>query len=130
MEAVTHGGPYEWGRAAGRWHMRIPVPLKLGPFLAGGNGPIYDLLLIDVTRRGVFITFGREAELAVGSIFCVVRPLGKHDDPVLLPGQLRKIVAEVQIVEVKEGGRALVRVLKGSVIRGTGAERVQGGSVQ
>jgi len=123
MEAVTREGSYRWEDDSLHWKLRIPGPLRFGPFILGGDEPVYNLLLIDVTRHGVYLTFEEGTSLTKGAVFRVVRPLGKHDDPLLSPGQFRKVVALVEIVDISEPGRALVRVLSGSVLSGTGAEK-------
>jgi hypothetical protein len=104
--------------------------MKFGPFLVGGKEPIYELTLIDVSRAGVYLTFPQGATPAKDDVFRVVRPLKRRDDDKLAAGMPRKIVAEVKITRVMESTRVLVRVLRGSVISGTGAERIQGGPVR
>ena len=126
---MTHEGSYRWGHDSLPSGRSIPFSLRLGPFILGGHEPVYDLLLIDVTRRGVYVTFARGTPLVPGTRFNIVRPIGRHDDPILKPGQPRRIVAEVEIIERGDAGRALVRVLGGSVISGTGAEK-KGETVQ
>jgi len=126
MEAIAREGSYGWEDVSLPSKMRIPGPLKFGPFILGGNDPIYNLLLIDVRRRGVYLTFEEGASLTRGAKLRVVRPMGKQDDPLLSPGQLRRVIALVEIVEVGEAGRALVSVLSGSVLTGTGAEKTGG----
>ncbi len=123
MDVMTHEGSYRWGRDSVPSRTRSSVSLRLGPFILGGYKPVYDLLLIDVTLRGVYVTFAAGTPLLPGARFNIVRPLVRRDDPVLESGQPRRIVAEVEIVVVGEAGRTLVRVLRGSVIGGTGAEQ-------
>jgi hypothetical protein len=100
--------------------------LKIGRYLLGGRSLIHDLRLIDVNRRGVFLTFPEGAGLTEDEIFFIVRPLTRQRDAVLNPGQPRKIVAEVEVLQVLDRTRARVRVLRGSVIKGIGAERASG----
>jgi len=118
-------------RAGIEWQNPLPVsragftgPVKIGPFLVGGSGPIHNLPLIDVTRKGLYLTFPEEARPAENEVFRVVRPLGRRADAVLASGRPRKIVAAVKILRVEETTRALVKVLWGSVIKGMGAERI------
>jgi hypothetical protein len=125
MDAMTRGSALEWGHTAKSSGRRFFGPLKIGPFLLGGGGPIYDLPLIDVNRHGVYLTFPEGTMPAENEVFSVVRPLGRREDPVLASGQPRRVVAEVRVVRVVGTSRALVHVLRGSVIKGTGAERIR-----
>jgi hypothetical protein len=125
MDAMTHGSAPEWGHAAKSSGRRFFGPLKIGPFLLGGRRPIHDLRLTDVSRERVYLTFPEGTALAENEVYRIVRPIGRREDPVLVSGQPRKIVAEVQIMKVEESTRALVKVLSGSVIKGTAAERIR-----
>jgi hypothetical protein len=126
MEAVTRSIEREWGHAVDSSQKRFFGPLKIGPFLLGGNGPIHNLSLIDVNQRGVYLTFSERTLLAENDVFRVVRPLTRSTDPTLTSGQPRRIVAEVQVVKVTGRTSVEVKVLRGSVTSGMGAERVRG----
>jgi hypothetical protein len=128
MDATTRGAALEWGHTGDSSRKRFLGPLKIGPFLLGGIEPIYELPLIDVNRQGVYLTFPEGAALAENQIFRIVRPLRRREDPVFASGHPRRVVAKVKIVRVIEKSRVLVRVLKGSIIKGTGAEKIEGGS--
>jgi hypothetical protein len=125
MDAMTHGSAPEWGHAAKSSGRRFFGPLKIGPFLLGGRRPIHDLRLTDVSRERVYLTFPEGTALAENEVYRIVRPIGRREDPVLVSGQPRRVVAEVRVVRVVGTTRALVQVLRGSVIKGTGAERSQ-----
>jgi hypothetical protein len=125
MDVMTYGSALEWGHTTKFSVRRFLGPLKIGPFLLGGGEPIYDLPLIDVNREGVYLTFPEGTAPAENEVFSVVRPLGRREDPVLASGQPRRVVAEVRIASVVRTTRALVHVLRGSVIKGIGAERIQ-----
>lgn len=126
MDTMTRGDALQWGHPATSARMKFVTALNIGPFLLGGSGPVHDLPLIEVTRLGVYITFPTGVRPAENDVFRIVRPLWRREDPVLTSGQPRKVVAEVQIVSVRECPRVLVRVLKGSVISGISAERKSG----
>ena len=130
MDAMTRADAVEWEDKEKSSGMGFWGPLKIGPFLLGGAGPILDLHLIEVNRNGVYLTFPEGTAPAENEVFGVVRPLGRREDPALVSGQPRKIVAEVKIMKVGELNRALVKVLSGSVIKGTAAERIRGGSAR
>jgi hypothetical protein len=123
MEAVTRGVAREWRDTVESSQKRFFGPLKIGPFLLGGSGPIHNLSLIDVNQRGVYLTFSERTLLAENDVFRVVRPLTRRTDPTLASGQPRRIVAEVKVVKVTGRTSVLVQVLRGSVIKGLGAER-------
>ena len=123
MEAVSRGVAREWGHAVDSSQKRFFGPLKIGPFLLGGSRPIHNLSLIDVNQRGVYLTFSEGTLLAEREVFRVVRPLTRRTDPTLASGQPRRIVAEVKVVKVTGRTSVLVQVLRGSVIKGLGAER-------
>ena len=125
MDAMTRGFAVEWGHTAKFSRRRFFGPLKIGPFLLGGRRPIHDLRLTDVSREGVYLTFPEGTALAENEVYRIVRPIGRREDPVLVSGQPRRVVAEVRVVRVVGTTRALVQVLRGSVIKGTGAERSQ-----
>jgi len=125
MGAMTRGAALEWGEKANSPGKNFFGPLKIGSFLLGGGGPILDLRLIAVNRGGVYLTFPEGAAPAENEVFNIVRPIGRREDPVLAPGEPRKVVAEVRILRVVGTDRALVHVLRGSVIKGIGAERGQ-----
>ena len=126
MEAVTRGVAREWAHASDSSHKRFFGPLKIGPFLLGGNGPIHNLSLIDVNQRGVSLTFSERTLLAENDVFRVVRPLTRRTDPTLASGQPRRIVAEVKVVKVTGRTSVQVKILRGSVTSGMGAERMRG----
>ena len=125
MEAVSRGVAREWGHAVDSSQKRFFGPLKIGPFLLGGSGPIHNLSLIDVNRRGVYLTFSERTLLAENEVYRVVRPLTRRTDSTLASGQPRRIVAEVQVVKVVGRTSVQVQVLRGSVTSGMGAERVR-----
>jgi hypothetical protein len=125
MDAMTRGDALEWGHMANPSVKSSFGPLKIGPFLLGGRRPIHDLRLIDVTRDGVYLTFPEGTALAENEVYRIVRPIGRREDPVLVSGQPRRVVAEVRVVKAVGATRTLVQVLWGSVIKGVGAERVQ-----
>ena len=125
MDALTRADAAGWEDTEESSGMGSWGPLKIGPFLLGGTGPILDLHLIEVNRNGVYLTFPEGTATAENEIFNVVRPLGRCEDPVVVSGQPRKIVAEVKIMNVEGSNRALVKVLRGSVIKGTAAERIR-----
>jgi hypothetical protein len=61
--------------------------------------------------------------IAVGDIFEIVRPIRFAGGFILPPGGPRKVVARVKVTGLDGERRALVQVLRGSVIRGYWAER-------
>jgi hypothetical protein len=130
MEAMTRGSALEWGDTLDSARRKSPGAMKIGPFLLGGKEPIYDLSLIDVSRTGVYLTFPEGAAPARDEVYRVVRPIKRHVDDKLAAGMPRLIVAEVMVTRLMENTRVLVRVLRGSVIKGTGVERIQGGAAQ
>jgi hypothetical protein len=125
MDAMTRSDAVEWEDTEESSGMGSWGPLKIGPFLLLGAGPILDLHLIEVNRNGVYLTFPEGTAPAENEVFIVVRPLRRREDPVLVSGQPRRIVAEVKVLKVEESNRALVKVLRGSVIKGTAAERIR-----
>lgn len=127
MEAMARGDALEWGHTLDSSRKRFLGPLKIGAFLLGGIDPIHSLPLIDVGRQGVYLTFPEGTALVENDVFRVVRPLMRSDASILASGNPRVIVAEVKVLRVTENTRALVQVLTGSVIKGTGAEKLRGG---
>lgn len=125
MDAMTRGDALEWGHTANSSGKNFLGPLKIGSFLLGGRRPIHDLRLIDLTRDGVYLTFPEGTALAENEVYRIVRLIGRREDPVLVSGQPRRVVAEVRVVKAVGATRTLVQVLWGSVIKGLGAERVR-----
>ena len=123
METMTCGEALEWGHTSESAMKKFFGALKIVPILLGGRAPIHDLSLIDVSRRGVYLTFRQGTAFADNEVFRVVRPFLRREDPVLVTGQPRLIVAEVKFVRAIEKTRDLVHVVRGSVIKGTGAEK-------
>jgi len=124
MGAMTRVAEWEWEDSLSSPNERSRSPLKIGPFLVGGREPVWELPLIDLNRRGVYITFPEDATPAENDFFRIVRPLRRREDTPHLPGQARRIVAEVKIMSVDGSHRARVQVLRGSIIKGTAAERI------
>jgi hypothetical protein len=98
--------------------------LRIGRFILRGRGPLYELLLIDVSLNRTSIMFPPGTHLGVGEIFEIVRPIRTGDDSPLRPKSPRKVVALVKVIGVGAESRAVVNVLWGSVIKGYWAERV------
>jgi hypothetical protein len=98
--------------------------VRIGRFILRGGGPLYELPLIDVSRKRTCIMFHPGTPLAEGDIFQIVSPIGIPRESDRLRERPRKVVAVVKVIAVEGETRALVRVLRGSVIRGYWAERV------
>ena len=98
--------------------------LRIGRFTLRGGGTLYELLLIDVSLNRTSIIFPPGTHLAVGEIFEIVRPIRAGDDSARRPESPRKVVALVKVIGVDAESRAVVKVLRGSVIKGYWAERV------
>lgn len=104
----------------------LSIRISLGPFAIGGNGPIYDLPLIEIKRSGeVYITFPEGANLSVGEVYLIVRPIGLSGDGYFFLGRPRRSVAKVRIKMVTGKTRAQIEVLSGSVIGGLSAEKLR-----
>jgi hypothetical protein len=100
------------------------IRVSLGPFAIGGNSPLYDLSLIELKRDGrVYLTFQEGVTPIVGDIYHIVRPAGSHGVNYFSWGRPRKTVAKVRILAVSGDTRAEVRILRGSVVGGTSAEK-------
>ncbi len=100
------------------------LSLRIGPYILRGGGPVYELPLIDLSRRRSYLMFPRGTPLVPGDIFEIVRPLRARDGCTPGPGKVRKAVARVVVLGVDEKSRARVRVLSGSIRKGFWAERV------
>lgn len=100
--------------------------LRIGPYILRGGGPVYELPLIDLSRRGSYLVFPRGTSLVPGDVFEIVRPLRAGDRCAPGPGTARKAIARVVVISVDEKSRARVRVLSGSVRKGFWAQRVHG----
>jgi hypothetical protein len=98
--------------------------LRIGRFILRGGGPVYEIPLIDVSVNRTSIMFPPGTDLAVGEIFEIVRPIRVTDDSAWRPESPRKVVALVKVTSVDGESRAVVNVLRGSVIKGYWAERV------
>jgi hypothetical protein len=104
---------------------KFSIRIALGPFVWGGNEPIYDLPLIELRRSGeVYITFPDGVNLSVGEVYLIVRPIGLSGDGYFFLGQPRRSVAKVKIGMITGQTRAQIQVLGGSVIRGVSAEKL------
>ena len=102
----------------------ISVRVTIGLFTIGGNGPIYDLPLIELKRDGgVYLTFPEGTTPNVGDVYRIVRPVGFYGDDYFSLGGPRKTVAKVKILGATSGTRAEVQILRGSVIGGMSAEK-------
>ena len=102
----------------------VPIRVTIGPFMIGGNGPIYDLPLIELKRDGrVYLTFPEGTRPNVGDVYRIVRPVGFYGDDYSSFGRPRKTAAKVKILGASGGTRAEVQILKGSIIRGMSAEK-------
>lgn len=99
--------------------------LRIGRFILRGRGPLYELLLIDVNLNRTSIMFPPGTHLGVGEIFEIVRPIRILGDLTRRLQSPRKVVALVKVIGIEGETRALVRVLKGSVIKGYWAERIE-----
>jgi hypothetical protein len=99
--------------------------MRIGRFILGGGGPIYEIPLIDVSLKRTCLVFPRGTPLAVGEIFEIVRPIGTGGEFTRRPECPRKVVALVKIIGIEGEARALVHVLAGSVTKGYWAERVE-----
>jgi len=97
--------------------------VRFGPFILGENGPLYELPLIELTREGTYITFSEGGDPSQGDLFSIISPVGNREGLPLTRGALRKVVAVVKILRIEGERRALVEVLRGSVAKGSYAER-------
>jgi len=99
--------------------------LRIGRFILRGGGPLHELPLIDVSLKRTCLMFPPGTHLAAGEIFEIVRPIRILGDLTRRLQSPRKVVALVKVIGIEGETRALVRVLKGSVIKGYWAERIE-----
>jgi hypothetical protein len=112
------------GACAWREPRRIRT-LRIGRFILHGGGPLHELPLIDVSLNRTTLMFPRGARLEEGDIFEIVRPVRITGDCTPRPGRPREVVALVKIIGLDGETRAFVHVLRGSVIRGYWAEKIE-----
>jgi len=98
--------------------------LRMGSVILGGRGELFDLPLIDVSRRGTRIVFPETAGLAPGDLVQIMRPLRLPFSIQVPPAWARSVVALVRVIAIEDQYCALVLVLQGKPIKGIFAEKI------
>ncbi len=103
---------------------KIFLRIAFGPFIFCGFGPLYDILVVELNKDGIYITFPPSMEVAVGDCLLILRPLGSYPGVYFSSGRARKIIGKVKVLKIIGDGRVDAQRLEGKVVGGCKAEKL------